>query len=114
MAVEKRRFPRIPVNWPVMVLTSKSSITAETKNISIDGAFIDCLADLREEESFRIAIKAPTRERSLLVTAEVAWANLNEGSDDLTTRGLGVRFTGVIGESHWALSKVISDHLKAE
>ena len=40
MGTEKRLHPRIPVNWPVVILTHKGAIEGETRDIIVGGAFI--------------------------------------------------------------------------
>jgi PilZ domain len=38
--VEKRKFPRIEVRWPVTVITEKGSVKGEARNISAGGVYI--------------------------------------------------------------------------
>ena len=112
--IERRHHPRIEVNWPVIVITPQRYIGGEAKNISIDGAFIHCLTDPGQSKPFRMAIKAPSREEFLLVNAESVWSDVRDYIDDFGFSGVGVRFTGFMGDSRQFLSSLIAGHLKSE
>ena len=114
MAIERRRHSRIPVNWPVIIITPQRYIGGEARNISIGGAFIHCLTEPREAEPFRMAIKAPFREELFVLTAEVAWSNIESHTEDPSFSGMGVRFTGAGDDGSLSIAEMISDHLKSE
>lgn len=114
MAVERRRYPRIPVSWPVILETPERYMGGEARNISIGGAFIHCTADPGQAKPFSMAILAPSRKELLRVNAEMVWSNLYENFDDFFSSVVGVQFTKFIGDGHQFLSKMISEHLKSE
>jgi hypothetical protein len=96
------------------VVTPQRYIGGEAKNISIDGAFIRCVTDPWQTEPVRMAIKAPSREEFLRLTAVMSWSNLYEQMDDLYSCETGVRFTSFIGDSRQYLAKVISEYFKSK
>jgi len=49
--IEKRRFPRISLEWPVILLTPQGSISEETRNISVSGDLPPVLVPLVKLES---------------------------------------------------------------
>lgn len=108
MEQERRQYLRAPVDWPSILLTPQRFIGGETKNISPKGAFIHCLTDPGLDEPFRIVIKAPSRKQFLLVTAETAWSNISGCDDDLSSRGIGVRFTKVFSDDKRFLSNAVT------
>ncbi|UCG11065.1 MAG: PilZ domain-containing protein [Deltaproteobacteria bacterium] len=111
--IEKRRHPRITADWPVIVLASRQSIGGTVKNISISGASIYCLTDPGLDEPFRIVIKAPPREQALIVTAEPTWARTSNGTGNISSCEIGVRFSRYSsGDLHF-LFKAVIDHLKS-
>jgi hypothetical protein len=112
--IERRHNPRIEVNWPVIVITPQRYIGGEAKNISINGVFVHCLTDPGQSEPFRLAIKAPTREELLVVNAEAVWSDVRDYSEIVSFSGIGVRFTGFMGDSRQFLSSIIAEHLKSE
>jgi hypothetical protein len=114
LKIEKRRYPRILVDWPVVVVTPQRYIGGETKNISLGGAFIRCVSNPGAVEPLRIVFKAPSREPFLLLTAVVVWSNQYEQMDELFSTETGIRFTSFIGDSRQFLSQAISEHARLE
>ncbi|UCE81899.1 MAG: PilZ domain-containing protein [Deltaproteobacteria bacterium] len=86
---ERRLQPRVEVNWPVTMLTAEGTIPGETRDISMQGAFIYCEKPLPLSERFVLSVKAPAA--SMQVMAQVVWAN-NSGSAKQEPSGMGVRF----------------------
>ena len=109
LGAEKRRHPRISVEWPGVILTPGSLMSVIVNNISIGGAFVHCFKEPVHNEPLRMVIKAPPREELLLVTAEMVWSNLD--ITNVTSSGIGVRFTRVFGDNHKFLSETVSEHL---
>ena len=56
---ERRLQPRVEVRWPVTMLTSEGSMQGETRDISMQGAFIFCDKPLPLSERFVLSVKAP-------------------------------------------------------
>jgi hypothetical protein len=88
---EKRKHPRVDINWPVSMETSDGIVVAEVKNISLGGAFICCKEPLPLREVFRLTMIGPDNE-PVMATAEVAWSNVNVPEEKVINRGMGVRF----------------------
>jgi Tfp pilus assembly protein PilZ len=109
LGAEKRRHPRIPVDWPGIILNPGSLMSVLINNISIGGAFVHCFKEPGHDEPLRMVIKAPPREELLLVTAEMVWSNLD--TTNVAASGIGVRFTKVFGDNHEFLSDTVSEHL---
>lgn len=110
---DAREFPRVKGNWPVVIITSRGAIIAETRNISPRGAFIFCERPLPAKEKIRVLIMFPNR-RYLDVPAEVTW-DYPYGSDkDETPCGMGVKFTEISEADREFISSLASGYLKAE
>jgi hypothetical protein len=88
---ERRQHPRANVSWPVRMDTSEETITAETRDISIGGAFICCDKPLNLGETFLLTIDIPNEE-PVIAMAEVVWSNMNVPADKVINRGMGIRF----------------------
>lgn len=84
MLEERRRNPRVQVNWPVAMQAPEETITGEMKDLSSGGAFIDCEKPLAPSEIFDMSIHIQDREESLTAKAQVVWSS---------SRGMGVRFS---------------------
>jgi hypothetical protein len=87
---ERRLQPRVEVRWPVTLLTSEGAISGETRDISMQGAFIYCEKSIPLSERVVLSVKAPAA--SMQVMAQVIWAdNSIDGNKD-EPAGIGVRF----------------------
>jgi len=109
---ERRQHARAPIRLPVSIETAEGTITAETKDISLGGAFICCANPLPPKEKFPLAITLP-HGRSLALFAEVVWSNTNIPHEKIVNRGMGVRFLLITGDERQILDDLVSTHLKA-
>ena len=112
--IENRMFPRVNVKWPVVVRTVQSSIEGITLNLSPSGVFVRCKNPLSLNEVFDMSISIPEAERSLIAEAEVVWSNIYGPDDEITPRGMGVRFLNISVESRAFIAKVVLDQLEPE
>jgi len=88
---ERRQHPRMDVNWSVSMETSKGTMAAELKNVSIGGAFICCKNPLPLGEVFHLTMMGPGKE-PVIATAEVVWSNASVPEEKIINRGIGIRF----------------------
>jgi hypothetical protein len=98
MASDRRKPSRVRVKWPVVLLTAKGVVLAETRDISSDGAFIHCKLPLPPKEKLRLFIMAPN-QRPIDIPAEVA-------------RGMGVQFIKISKANSKSLRNVLGKHYK--
>ena len=94
---EKRQQPRTIVDWPCIMLIPQKFIAGEVTNISTSGAFIHCLAAPGHEESFRLLINVLPEKKTMLADAVLVRSNISNCHDDLSSCGIGVRFTEAFG-----------------
>jgi hypothetical protein len=107
--VQKREHPRVPVSWPVTMVTPEGDIDGMIENISSGGAYIRCGTPLVQKDLFILSILAQDREHSW-IGAEVMWIDipLSADSDDVAI-GMGVRFTNISAEDLQFVSNVVSE-----
>ena len=91
MEIERRKHPRVIVNWPVVVNTPGGSLEGEVKYISIGGVCILCPEEPAHEDNFRILLK-PSEHQALSVIGEKVWSNIIDIGYG-TVFGIGIRFT---------------------
>jgi Tfp pilus assembly protein PilZ len=108
---EKRQHARAEIKWPVKVGTAQGLVDAETRDISVGGAFISCPEPLPLGHNFPLTISAPDHEPQR-VTAEVVWSNSNVPDDKILNRGMGVRFIQISDEARQFLNEAISAHFE--
>ena len=113
MVADRRTPTRIRARWPVVVLTDKGVLLAETRDISSEGVFISCEEPLRPEEKLRVFIMAPNH-RPLEIPAEVAWSNPHASEQDTTPKGMGLRFTKDSSDQRERLHNIVAQHYKTK
>jgi hypothetical protein len=109
VGTERRRHPRIAVNWPVIVVTPQLYIGGEAVNIGIGGVNIRCTTVSEGSGPLRMAFQIPRREEILQVSGVVVWSHSYEQIDDFYSWETGIRFTSFIGNGRKYLFDVISD-----
>jgi adenylate cyclase len=107
---EERKYPRAEVSWPCTLKTPVRSIQAELRNISVGGVFISCKNPPDPGETVQMVIQAPNG-RTLSVTVEVVWSNINGPGDPKAPLGIDARFVKISDADRQYLTDVIS-HLK--
>ena len=97
---EKRIYPRTEIKWPVSVITAKGMIQGETKNISLNGAFICSEKTLCPNDLLLLTVSGPFG--SMQVVAQVVWSNRCVCDEQKSPSGTGVKFM-------WSLPKTESE-----
>ena len=113
MRTERRAYPRAGIKWPVLVKTNKGSTKGVTLNVTPNGVFIRCQRPLRLNEIVEIAIHIPNSERIMAAKTEVVWSNIYGPDDEITPRGMGVRFIKIGSEDRKFIAQASLKHLKA-
>jgi len=107
---ERRQHARTPIRLPVSIETAEGTITAETKDISLGGAFICCANPLPPKEKFPLALTLP-HGGSLTLFAEVTWSNSSVPDEKIVNRGMGIRFVLITDQDREILNDLVSTHL---
>jgi hypothetical protein len=87
------------------MLIPQKFIAGEVMNISASGAFIHCLAAPRNEESFRLLVNVLPEMKTFLADVVLVRSNISSCHDDLSSCGIGVRFTEAFGNGRDFFSK---------
>jgi PilZ domain len=107
LGVEKRLHPRIPVNWPAVVVTAHGSIEGEVRNISVGGAFIQLSKEGDFSGDSQIHLQ-PSEQRSISVTGRKAWSgNFNFDGKEVIS-GVGIQFTDISPEDQEFITSLTS------
>ena len=105
---ENRRHRRAKIKCPTVMTTPNGLVDGQTQNLSLGGALV-CCAELPDlEDDFRLVLT--TKERLILVNAEVVWTNGGRSTGKSTSHGIGIRFTRISSNDRTFLSGVISSH----
>ena len=114
MAVNQRGYPRADIKWPVVVKSDKRTMEGVTSNVTPNGVFIHCQQPLRLNEVFDMDISIPGSDQSLRARAEVVWSNRYGPNDDISPRGMGVRFLRISSEARKFIARAAMDYLKSK
>lgn len=113
MSRDRRAYPRAKLKWPVVIKTKEGSMEGVTLNITPDGCFISCRRPLKLNVVFDLAIKIPKSKGSLKTRAEVVWSNIYGPDDEITPRGMGVRFVKIASEARKFIAQASLEHFTA-
>ena len=114
MADHQRGYPRADIKWPVVVKGDKRTMEGVTSNVTPNGVFIHCKQPLRLNEVFDMDINIPGSDHSLSARAEVIWSNLYGPDDNISPRGMGVRFLSISSEARKFIARAAMDYLKSK
>ena len=110
--MERRRFPRIEVNWPVAIFAGEETVEGETENISVDGISICVEEPLRLNEIFQMSIFAPDRP-PIIVSGKVTWSELYGIDENDQSIGLGVCFVEIAAADRQYLQELVESRESA-
>ena len=108
------QYAKVKVKWPVVVNTGRRSMDGVTHDITPNGAFIRCASPLRLHEVCDIAINTPNADQPLRANVEVVWSNIYGPDDEISPRGMGVRFLNISGEHRRVIAKEVLQHLEPD
>jgi c-di-GMP-binding flagellar brake protein YcgR len=106
---DHRVHPRASLKWTVSLELDGKLTEGVTKDISEGGAYVCCPSPLGPKEEFSMVINAP--EKQLNVTVEVVWANTYGVDEEITPKGMGVRFMNITGEDRRIIARAVANHL---
>ncbi len=104
-------YPAIKVRYPVTLLTSEGHVNGETRLINNRGALIRCHQPPHLHEAATMSIDISENE-TLMVEAEVVRLEFYEldNNDQVTPRGMVVRFTNLSTIGRKRLRNLIAKH----
>jgi hypothetical protein len=97
MTRERRAYPRAKIKWAVTVKTDKGTMDGVTSDVTPNGVFIHCQKPLR-----------------LNVVFEMAMSNRWGPDDEITPRGMGVRFVKISSEARKFVARAAMNNLKSK
>ncbi len=113
MSADRRVYPRAKLKWPVKMKTDDGVMEGVTLNITPDGCFIGCRKPLKLNVVFDIAIQVPKSKVVLKAQAEVVWSNIYGPDDEISPRGMGVRFIRMPSEARKFIAQASLEHFKS-
>ena len=108
--IEKRRHCRIPLWWPVVLMSPNGPIMGTLRNISVSGALISCSDSepFANNNDLLVILKAPNG-REMPITCKKVWSN-KELSESLEYDKIGFIFTKITGKIRDFLASLIANY----
>lgn len=112
MKEEKRKYPRVEVNWPVVIYFGDEEIEGESKNISSKGLFVCTEKPLPLKKILSVSLKPPEHQ-AIGLKGEVIWSDLYgiDGTSKTDVYGLGVCLVEIPEEDKKLIKEMISNYL---
>ena len=114
MTQERRDYPRAKIKWPVIVKTDTGTMDGVTTDLTPNGVFVHCQKPLKLNVVFEITIKIPNSEQTIEAKAEVVWSNRWGPDDEISPRGMGVRFVKISSEARKFIARAAMNNLKSK
>ena len=102
------------LKWPVSIKANGSSSDGVTLNLSTNQAYIKCAKPLRLNEVFDMTLQVPNSDDSIEVQVEVVLSNIYGPEDDISPRGMIVRFLEISSEDRKIMAKAILQQLQSD
>ena len=112
--VERRRYPRAKIEWPVTVKTSRGTTSGYTLNLSAGGATVRLQDPPLVHETIEMIIRIPKIDRQLAVKAEVVWSTADIVDNELTLPIIGLNFTDISDQDRWLISTAVAKVLRSD
>ena len=107
MREENRKIPKIKIKWPVIVERPEGDIEGAMTRITPKGGFVHCAKPPKLNEVFDMTIDAP--DNRFMVKAEVIWSNIYGRDDEISPRGMGIRFFKIRSADRLFIASVLED-----
>jgi len=102
------------LKWPVSIKANGNSSDGVTLNLSTNGAYIRCVKPLRLNEVFDMTLQVPNSGDSIEAEVEVVLSNIYGPDDDISPRGMIIRFLDLADEDRRIIAKAIFKHLESD
>ena len=113
MSDDRRTYPRAKHKWPVKIKADDGVMEGVSLDITPDGCFISCRKPLKLNVVFDMAIQVPNSKAVLKANAEVVWSNIYGPDDEISPRGMGVRFIKMPSEARKLIAQASLEHFKS-
>jgi hypothetical protein len=102
------------LKWHVSIKANGSSSEGVTVNLSTNGAYIRCEKPLRLYEVFDLTLQVPNSDDAIKAQVEVVLSNMYGPDDQISPRGMIVRFLDLADEDRRIIAKAIFKHLESD
>lgn len=112
--MSREQVVKAKLKWPVSIKANGSSSEGVTLTLSTNGAHIRCAKPLRLNEVFDMTLQVPNSDDSIETQVEVVLSNMYGPDDEISPRGMIVRFLDLADEDRRIIAKAIFKHLESD
>jgi hypothetical protein len=112
--VGAEHYPKANLKWPVVIQDGERSIEGVTLTLNPNQAYIRCTKPLKLYEVIEMTINIPDSDRSIKARAEVVFSNIYGPDDQISPRGMIVRFLEISSDDRKVIVKEALEHLKSQ
>ena len=107
-------YPKAKIKWSVLIENGKHSIEGVTLILNPNGAYIGCAKPLNLNQVCNVTINVPESDDPIKATAEVVFSNKYGPDDNISPRGMIVRFLNISGEDRKVIAKEVLQDIESE
>lgn len=107
-------YPKANLKWSVVIQDGERSIEGVTLTLNPNQAYICCAKPLKLYEVIEMTINIPDSDRSIKARAEVVFSNIYGPDDQISPRGMIVRFLEISSDDRKVIAKEAFEHLKSK
>ena len=107
-------YNKAKIKWPVLIENGEHSFEGVTLILNPNGAYIGCAKPLNLNQVCNVTIKVPDFDNPIKATAEVVFSNKYGPDDNVSPRGMIVRFLSISGEDRKVIAKEVLQNIESE
>ena len=107
-------YPKANLKWSVVIQNGKHSIEGVTLTLNPNQAYIRCAKPLKLYEVIEMIIDVPGSDSSIKARAEVVFSNKYGPDDQISPRGMIVRFLEISSDDRKVIAKEAFKYLKSK
>ena len=107
--IERRRDPRIPVSWPVVLITSQGAFNGKMINITASGSALICFSGPVEIDGEFSIVFNPSEDHEIYVPCEKIWSDKIIHEEGVFN-ALGVRFTKISSKDREIIDSIVKGY----
>jgi hypothetical protein len=112
--MSREQVVKAKLKCPVSIKANGSSSEGVTLTLSTNGAYVRCAKPLRLTEVFDMTLQVPNSDDSIETRVEVVLSNMYGPDDEISPRGMIVRFLDLADEYRSIIAKAIFKHLESD
>jgi len=109
--IEKRRHPRIPLCWPIILVPPQGPIMGLTSNISVSGALIFYSEMIEAEDEFQIIFKS-TGDHEMPIPCKKVWSDKRVAGNS-EYNAIGLLFTKLSSSIQNFIASLVAEYSPA-